>query len=95
MTRAEADDARDLAPLGFRQVGVLLGHDLEGALLGLVEQVGELDGFAGAGLEGLAVVAEDGAEPDVRELASWPSGCQRRKTAKSCWKWSCWRPSVT
>ena len=64
---AEADDAGDLAALGFGEGGVFLGDDGEGALLGFVEEVGEADGFAAAGFEGLAIGAEDGAEPDVVE----------------------------
>ncbi len=65
---AEADDAGDLASLGFVEVGAFLGDDGVGAILGFVEEVGQSDGIAGAGFEGFAVVAEDGAEPDVGEL---------------------------
>ena len=53
---------------GLGQFRVLLRDHLEGALLRLVEQVGQFDGLAGAGLEGLAVLAQDGAEPDVGQL---------------------------
>ena len=53
---------------GFRQFRALLRHDLERALFGLVQEVGQFDGFAGAGFEGLAVLAQDGAEPDVGQF---------------------------
>ena len=66
--RADADDAGDFAPRGFGQFRALLRHDFERALLGLVEEVGQLDGLAGAGFEGLAVLAQDGAEPDVGQF---------------------------
>ena len=76
--------------------GILFRDERERALLRFVEQIGELDGLAAARFERLAVVAEDRAEPDMRERTfAASSGCQRRKMAKSCRKWSCCRPSVT
>ena len=47
---------------------VFLGDDFERAFFGFVEQVGQADGLAGAGFERLAVLAQDGAEPDVGQL---------------------------
>ena len=66
--RAETDDPGDLAALRLRQRGIFFRDHLERALLRFVEQVGELHVFAGARFERLAVVAQDRAEPDMREL---------------------------
>ena len=66
---AEADDAGDFLALRFGKIGVFFRDGFERALFGFVEQVGEFDGFAGAGLEGFAVVAENFAETDVGRAA--------------------------
>ena len=67
--------------------GILFRDELQRALLGFVEQVGELHRLAAARFERLAVLAEDRAEPDVREPHLPPTpGCQRRKIAKTCRK---------
>ena len=60
---------------------------LKRALLGFVEQVGELHRLAAAGFERLAILAENRAKPDVGELCSYPRlGMPAAKGAKSCWK---------
>ena len=69
--RAEADHARDLAPLCFGKFGILLGDDLAKARSSASSsRSAELHGVAAAGLEGLAVLAKNFAETDVAELDS-------------------------
>jgi len=59
--------AGDVFALGFGEVGVFLGDEVEGAFLGFVEEVLELHRVARAGFEGLVVLAEHGAEGGVFE----------------------------
>ena len=66
--RAQTDDARDFAPLRLRQIRIFVGNNFEGALLRLVEQVGQLHRLAAAGFERLAILAENRAEPDVGQF---------------------------
>ena len=65
--RADADDLRDGAALGLGQLGILLADQPVGALDRLGEEVLQADVLAAAGLEGLAVLAEHGAEIEVLE----------------------------
>ena len=65
LVEGHADGVGDGGAEGVRELGVLLLDDGGGALFGFVEQVLELGRFAGAGFEGLVVVAEHGAEPGV------------------------------
>ena len=55
--RADSDDARDLAALGFGERRIFLRDDFQRALHGFVKQIGELDRLAAARFERLAVVA--------------------------------------
>ena len=81
--RADAHHSRDTRLLGRGQVRVLRPHDFQRAPFGLVEQPGQLDGLALARLDGRAVVAQDGAEPDVfqRRVVS-PAPRRREKLAE-------------
>jgi len=71
---ADADGIGDVAALGLGEVGRLLGDEGEGAFLGLGEEGLQLDGVAGAGLDGLAVLAEDRTERDVLEARQPATG---------------------
>ncbi len=66
--RAEADDARQGDAVMFIKIGPLFRDEFSSTFLRLGDERLELDGVAFAGLEGLLVRAEDGAEPDVLEL---------------------------
>ena len=86
--RAQADDARDFAPLRLRQLRVFFRDNLEGPLFGFVQQIGQLHRLAGARFERLAVLAQNRAEPDMgqfdcglRIAARDASGGTRRRAA--------------
>ncbi len=66
--RAQAHHAGDFAPLRLTQLGVLFRDDLERPFLRLIEQILQPHGVAGARFEGLAVLTQDGTEPDVGQL---------------------------
>ena len=58
----------DLATLGFVEVWIFLGDDVEGAVAGFVEEFLEFNRFAGLGFKGLLVGPENGAPEDVVHL---------------------------
>ena len=69
--RAKADDTRDFPALGFGQFGIFLRNNLERALLGFVEQIGQFHRLAAARFERFAILAENRAEPDMCQFRIW------------------------
>ena len=93
---SDADVLGDLIQLGLAELVGLLGYGRASLRYRGIEQVGELDGAAGAGLERPPVGAQDRAERDVDGLdligVSQPA---RRATSKMSRKCSAWRASTT